>query len=206
MKITAIEPQKNLKRVNIFIDGEFAFGIDEYLRFKHSLHVDDEITQEFIDKILKAEEQLKANNYAFGLLSYRQRSEKELINALQRKGFDEEYIEKSLQYLRENKYIDDEYFTKSFIADKQNLNGFGAQRIKYELIKKGISNDIIQSQLIIDEDEEYQMALEIGEKKMKSFKNDEKDAIYRKLGGFLQRRGYSYDIVSKVLRTLLKDR
>lgn len=206
MKITGIEPQKNNKRVNVFIDGEFAFGIDEYLRFKHSLHVDDEITQEFIDNILKAEEQNKVNTYAFNLLSYRQRSEQELIGALQRKGFDEESISNTLEYLKENKYIDDVYFAKCFIADKQNLNGFGTQRIKYELIKKGVSKDIIQSQLIIDEDEEYQMALEIGEKKMKSFKNDEKDAIYRKLGGFLQRRGYSYDIVSKVLRTLLKDR
>lgn len=206
MRITNLDYQKNKKRINVYIDNKFAFGIDEELKFKYSIHVDDEVSEDFIKDVLKAEEQLKVNNHALRLLSYRQRSEKEVVEALRRKGYEEENISYTVEYLKRNRYIDDDYFTKSFIADKQNLNGYGYQRIKYELIKKGIRKEIIESHLIKDDHEEYELALNIASKKMKSYSNQERDAIWRKLGGFLQRRGYSYDIVSKVLRTLLEDR
>lgn len=206
MRITNLEYQKNKKRINVYIDNKFAFGIDEEIRFKYSIHVDDEVSEEFVKDVLKAEEQLKVNNHALRLLAYRQRSEKEIEIALRRKDYEEENINYTLDYLKRNKYINDEYFAKSFIADKQNLNGYGYQRIKYELIKKGIDKEIIESYLINDSDEEFELALNIGRKKLKSYSNQDKNAIWRKLGGFLQRRGYSYEIVSKVLRTLLEDR
>lgn len=206
MKITHLEYQKNKKRINLYIDNKFAFGIDEELRFKYSIHVGDEISEDFIRDVLKAEEQIKVNNHALRLLSYRQRSEKEIEMALRRKGYEEVNIDHTLDYLKRNKYIDDEYFAKSFIADKQNLNGYGYQRIKFELVKKGISKEIIESYLINDSDEEFELAMDIASKRLKSYSNQDKNTIWRKLGGFLQRRGYSYDITSKVLRTLLEDR
>lgn len=205
MKITDIEPQRNIKRVNIFIDGNFAFGLTVDLRFKYGLHIDDEITQDFIDNILKAEEQVKVTEHALNLLSYRQRSEKEIIAALNRKGYEETYIQHTLEYLKRNKFIDDYAFANSFIKDKQNLNGYGSVRIKFELMKKGISKDIIEATLVLEEDEEFDIAMLIALKKLKSYEGQDKNAIYRKLGGFLQRKGYSYDIVSKILRELLKD-
>ncbi len=206
MRITDLQYQKNKKRINVYIDNEFAFGIDEELKFRYSLHLDDEISQEFIDEVIKAEEQLKVNNYAFRLLSFRQRSEKEIHMALKRKGYNEENISHTIDYLKQNKYIDDEYFTKSFIADKQNLNGYGSQKIKYELIKKGISKETIEKHLIKDNQEEYELALQVASKKLNSYKDQDKNSTWNKLGGFLQRKGYSFDIISKVLRTLLEDR
>lgn len=206
MKITNLEYQRNKKRINVYIDGEFAFGIDEDLRFKYSIHVDDEVTDDFIQDVLKAEEQLKVNNNALRLLSYRQRSEKEIEVALRRKGFNEDNIGQTIGYLKKNKYIDDQYFAKSFIADKQNLNSYGAQRIRYELIMKGISKDIIDSILVENDDEEFELALNIGSKKLKSYKDEDRKKIWNKLGGFLQRKGYSYDITIRVLKTLLENR
>ena len=67
MKITNIELQKNRKRYNIYIDDEFAFGISDELRYKFGLHIDDNIEQDFIEDILKSEEQMKAINYALKL-------------------------------------------------------------------------------------------------------------------------------------------
>ncbi|TJX13866.1 hypothetical protein E9840_07835 [Tissierella creatinini] len=206
MRITDLQYQRNKKRINVFIDNEFSFGIDEELKFKYSIHIDDEISPEFIEDIIRAEEQLKSNNQALRLLSFRQRSEKEIEEALRRKGYNEENILHTIDYLKRNKYIDDEYFTKSFIGDKQNLNGYGSQRIKYELIKKGISKELIENYLLDNPDEEYELALKIASKKLKSYREEDKNSIWNKLGGYLQRKGYSYEIVSKVLRTLLEDR
>lgn len=205
MKITSIEPQKNKNRVNIYVDNLFSIGIENELRYKYKLEVDMEVDDNFIIDVLKAEEQYKVTSYALNLLSYRQRSEKEIYLALKRKGFDESYIRYSIDYCIVNNYLNDKTFAISFINDKLNLNKLGSERIKYELILKGISKDIIDELLIIDSDEQYEMAMELAQKRLPSYKKDKPDAIYRKLSGFLQRKGYPYDIISKVMRQTLKD-
>lgn len=204
MKITDIKPQKYKKRVNIYVDDKFAFGLSEDLLFKYSLHIGDTIDDEFIQDILLAEELTKTINFCLKLLTFRQRSKEELVRSLRRKGFEEFYIEKAIDYCKENNYINDTEFTRSFIQDKVNLNKYGSDRIKYELLNKGVSKDIIERELDIDEELEYNQAINLATKKLKSYEGQDYNTIYRKLGGFLQRKGYSYDIVSRVLRNILK--
>ena len=74
MIITKIEPQRNNKRVNIYIDGEFAFGILKEIQYKYKLWENTEIDRNYIEDILIAEQQAKANDYALRFISYRQRS------------------------------------------------------------------------------------------------------------------------------------
>ncbi|WFA09423.1 RecX family transcriptional regulator [Tissierella sp. Yu-01] len=204
MKITNIEPQKNSNRVNIYIDNKFAFGLSEELRYKFGLHIEDEIEQSFIDNILKSEEQANVTNYALKLLSYRQKTEVEMYKALKKKGYDDIFIEYTIKYLKENKYINDLEYARMFINDKQNLNKYGPNRIKFDLIKKGISKEIIESTLNISSDEEYDSAYDLAFKKQKSYHGQDRYAVYRKLGGFLQRKGYSYDTITKVLDEILR--
>lgn len=205
MKITSIEPQKNKNRVNIYVDNLFSIGIEEELRFKYKLEIGMEVNDEFIKEILKTEEQNKVTNHALNLLSYRQKSEKEIYHALKRKGFEDSYIENAINYCKEYNYLDDRAFAESFIKDKINLNKYGPERIRYELILKGVSKDIIDELLVIDYDEQYKAAMTIAEKKLKSYEKDDRNSIYRKLSGFLQRKGYPYDIISKVIKEILKN-
>lgn len=205
MKITDIMPQKRNGRVNIYINNSFAFGLNEELRFKYDLYVDKEITQDFINDVLKAEEQNKVLNHAFNILSYGQNSKKSLYTKLMKKDYEEEHVLRAIEYCEERDYIDDKAYAKSFIKDKVNLKKHGSNRIRYDLISKGVSKDIIDEVLDLNFDEEYERALELADKKVKSYKNDDTNAIYRKLGGFLTRRGYPYDIVTKVLRQILRD-
>ena len=124
MKITDIKPQKYKKRVNIYVDDKFAFGLSEELKYKYDLKIGDDVDDEFIQDILLAEELTKSINYALKLLTYRQRTEEELVRSLKRKGFDEFYIEKTMEYCKNNNYINDIEFTRSFINDKVNLNNY----------------------------------------------------------------------------------
>lgn len=205
MKITNIELQKNKKRYNIYIDNEFAFGITDELKFKYGLHIDDEIEQDFIDEVLKAEEQAKVTNYAIKLLSYNSKTEKGMYDSLKKKGYDEALIEKTINYLKDKRYIDDLEYAKLFIKDRTNVNRYGPNRIKFDLLKKGISNEIIESTLVIEPDEEYESGYELANKRVKRYEGQDKYAVYRKLGGFLQRKGYSYDVISRILDDILKD-
>ena len=204
MKITSIEPQRNKNRVNVYVDDLFTIGIDLELKYKHKLEVGMEVDDNFIKEVLKAEEQNKVTNHALNLLSFRQRSEKEIYTALKRKDYEEVYIEKAIEYCRDQKYLDDRAFAKAFIKDKLNINKLGEQRIKYELQKKGVSQAIIDDVLVLDRDDQFEVAFQLAEKKLPSYRNDDKNAVYRKLSGFLQRKGYSFEIVSKVMREVLK--
>lgn len=204
MIITDISSQRNKNRVNIYIDNKFAFGLTRDLLYKFDLCINQELEESFIENILKAEEQSKVTNAALNLISYRQRSIKEIYEKLKGKGYDEVFINKSIEYCKEQNYLNDHQFAESFIRDKQNLNKFGSTRIRYELIKKGVSKDIIEETLNFDKDEEYNVALTLAQKKINSYKGQERNSIYRKLGGFLQRKGYPYDIVTKVLKELLE--
>lgn len=203
MKITRIESQKNINRVNIYIDNKFAFGLTDEIRYKYDLHTNKEIDEEFIEDVLKAEEQNKVINKALNLISYRQRSIKEIKQNLKMKGYEDIYIEKAIEYCKNQNYLNDEEFANSFIRDKQNLNKLGSKRIKYELINKGVSKSVIEKILQIDPEDEYSIALGLAEKKINSYNGQDRNSIYRKLGGFLQRKGYPYDIVKKVLDDVL---
>lgn len=203
MKITKIEPQKNIERVNIYIDGEFAFGIMKEIQYKYGLSEEMEIDIQFIDEVLLEEERLKAKDKALRFLSYRQRSYKEVLDKLKKEGFGHEIINETMDFLKRYNLVDDLAFAKNFMMDKANLNKYGPVRIKYELYNKGIPEGIID-EVLEDYDDEYSVALELAKKKIKSYKNDDKNAIYRKLGGFLQRRGFSYECISKILRELVK--
>lgn len=202
MIITKIQPQKNDKRVSIYIDGEFAFGLMLETQYKYNLKEGMDIDIDFIETVLLEEEQLKAKNIALNFLTHRKRTAKEITDKLKEKGFEESIVEKTLDYLKNYGLVDDKDYANSFVKDKVKLNKHGPQRIKYDLYRKGISQEIIEEVLM--KDDEYPRALELAKKKMSSYKNDDRDKIYRKLGGFLQRRGYSYDCISKVLKELIK--
>lgn len=204
MKITKIKPQNNKDRVNIYLDGEFAFGLDMEIAYKYNLKKDMEIDESYIENVLKSEEQNSANDYALKFLSHRSRTEKEIVDKMIKKGFDEEVINETLAYLKKYNFIDDRRFAEIYTEEKIRLKKLGSYRIKHELQNKGVDESIASEIVEKYSDNEYERAMELATKKVKSYKNDDKNAIYRKLGGYLQRRGYSFECVSKVLKELVK--
>lgn len=205
MKITKIAAQKKKSRYNVYVDDNFSLGIHEDILVKYNLQKGMEVSDEFIQDILMAEEKNKTLHYCLNRLSYRARSEKELRISMERKGYTEDNIESAIDYCIENGYIDDLAFAKSFVNDKTNLNKYGPERIRYDLMIKGVSRDIIDQVLIVDRDDQLDMARELASKKISSYKNDAKRDIYRKLSGFLQRKGFTYDVISSVVRETLED-
>lgn len=206
-KITKVERQKkNSKRYSVFINDEFAFGVHEDILIKYELLKGKELDDAFIDDVIKAKEQNKANSYSLKLLSYRARSQKEIEKKMQQKGYEEETILNTIKYLIKCGYIDDRQFTYSFIKDKSNLKKYGKRRIQMELIQHGIDKDIIQELIeeLMNNNDEYERALELAIKKINtSYKKNDKKTQYSKLAGFLQRRGYDISTIKKVLQEVL---
>ena len=206
--ITKIEQQKkNPNRYSIYIGNEFSIGVHENTLVKFRLAKGMELEEDFIEQVLKEEEQNKANNYALKLLGYRPRSENEIIDKMRNKGYEIEFIDKTINYLKKYGYIDDKEYALTYSRDRMRVKKLGQQRIKAELLQKGVNKEVLEEALyeLIDKDDEYERALELAEKKINSsYRNDDKNAQYRKLGAFLQRKGYSFDTIKKVLNKVLK--
>lgn len=207
-EITKIAVQKkNKERYSIFIDGEYSFGVYENVLIKYGLRKGMMIEDEFLEDVLKKEEQECANNYALRLLNFKMRTEKEIERKMKEKEYTDDIIEKTIKLLKDYKYLNDEDYARKFIRDSSNLKNMGQERIKRELYMKGIDPEITRREIedIIDVDQEYEKAMEMAIKKRNTtYKNDDKNALYRKLGGFLQRKGYSMDIVMKILKEITK--
>lgn len=208
-KITAIEMQrKNKKRFNVYIDGKFAFGAHEDVLVWHRLTVGKEVSSEFIEEVILAEEQSKANNYALNLLGYRARSEQEIRNKLSQKGYEDDIIENTIQYLKKINYIDDYAFAKALVEDELKLKQSGEGLIRQKLYQKGISSEICQRVLeeLIDEENAIKACKKLAEKKLNTtYRKDLPLDKKRKVVAFLQRRGYSFDVIREALGELINE-
>lgn len=201
--ITKIEAQKTPDRVNIYINHVFAFGLYQNIRYEYNLKkgmcLDDDLVLELRTK----EEVEKTKSYALYLLNYGDNTEKMLKEKLLKKDFKEEHILEAIEYCKSFSYIDDRLYAERFIKDKVNLNKYGSNMIRYKLIEKGVSKELIEEVLNLDKDLEYENAKKLATKKLSSYKNLEDQVIKRRLSGFLQRKGYDFSIINKLLRELI---
>ncbi|MDH4222944.1 MAG: RecX family transcriptional regulator [candidate division Zixibacteria bacterium] len=203
-RITKIESQKrNPRRWSVFLDGKFAFGLDEEVLYKYGLKEGEELGQNKIEKIIQTETKKEAKDVSLRLLSYRMRSEREIRDKLKRKEFTKEIIDEVIENLKRMNLLDDYEFTSAWIRDRLSNNPRGKALLKQELYRKGIKEDIIKKTLkeyFSDETEELSLAKKLLDKRKKRYENLEPNVAKRRMSDFLLRRGFSYDIVKQVLK------
>ncbi|MEW8994035.1 recombination regulator RecX [Clostridium sp.] len=202
--ITKIEAQKKKdNRVNIFINGEFAFGCSSELVYYHNLAKGKEINVEELKEVIGEDNYITAKTKALKYIERALKSEFQVREFLQKKEYEDNFIDRVIEFLKEYKFIDDEYYAKAFVT--QNIRIEGKGNIKYKLIKKGISEDMINSILseISSEDEET-VALRLAEKKLKVLCKSEGNInkIKSKLNTFLISKGYNFDTIKSVVNKL----
>lgn len=205
-KITKIEYQKkNKNRVNIYLDESFSFGIDLNIMIKYSLTKNMELSDEFIEDILKSEEEINVYNYGLTVLSRSLKSEKQLKAKMLDKGYDNELIERVIEKLKSQRYIDDVYYCEALVNTRINGSKYGKRRIVQELYEKGIDRETTDNKLNeISDEEEFERAYELAMKKMKSIKDEDTLKKSSKLSNFLIYRGFDYETVKKVVERILK--
>jgi regulatory protein len=197
--ITAITRQKRDKeRVNIFIDGAFAFSLAEITAAW--LKVGQELSPEEITR-LDAEDSLeKAKQSAYRFISYRPRSTAEVRQNLLAKQYDEAVVEQVLSRLNELNLLNDRDFARFWIEQRETFKPRSQRALRQELHQKGVSREIIDEQ-IADLDETA-AARKAAEKKAQNWGHLPKDIFFSKMGGFLQRRGFNYAIAKTVSEEL----
>ncbi|MBF4695309.1 regulatory protein RecX [Fusibacter ferrireducens] len=157
-------------------------------------------------------EEEKWLNYAFYLLSFKMRTEHELIEKFNSRQVDEDIQQLVLSFLKSQKYIDDQFYAESYI--ESHASKYGPYRMKRTLKEKGISKVHIEKafEALASSIDPYKDARNILQKKMDGMSIDfeklKDDYVYKrkiqqKLSQFLAYRGFSLDVIKCVLSELL---
>jgi regulatory protein len=207
-KITAIRVQKrNPNRANVFVDDEFAFGVQMIEAAK--LSKGQYLTDEDIASLQQADQVAQAHESALRFLSYRPRSTAEVSRNLQQKGFSEATVQVVLRRLSRAELVDDEAFAEYWIRNRERFRPRGNYALRQELRQKGVSDSIIETSLEgVDEMQNaYQAATQRVDRWTRSQKLSEWDelTLRRKLTGYLRRRGFGYGIVQEVWERIRKE-
>src|SRR3989344_3776856 len=137
---------------------------------------------------------------ALRYLSFRARSEKEIFEYLSKKKHDPLIIQQVIKRLKEKKFLDDTEFAKLWIEQRQMLKGKSKFVIKQELIAKGVAKEIIDDVLEKFSQTDLEAAKNLFEKKKRRFSHYVGREYEKKVSEFLQRKGFSWDIVKKILQ------
>jgi regulatory protein len=198
-KITALKVQKrNSNRVNVFLDGEFAFGLARIVAAW--LTIGQELTPEKIQDLKVQDAKEVAYLRAIKFISYRPRSRKEVVDNLKKHEVPEATIEEVLSRLEEIKLVDDVRFAEMWVDNRSDLRPRGRYALRAELRQKGLDDDTIE-EAIADLDE-HPLALAAAERKASRYASLEEHAFRQKLYGFLSRRGFSFDVIKPVVQEL----
>lgn len=195
--VTNIEPQKkHPNRVNVFLDGTFAFGLANFVAAW--LHTGQELSDEKIKELLLQEEREAAYQRALHFLSYRPRSVHEVKERLSTAGYEPEVIDNVLNRLAEHKYIGDIQFAQQWIENRAAFRPRSHRALQYELKQKGVQEDVIADALASAPDEESQARL-AAEKYERRLQHLEWNVFRNRLAGRLGRLGFSYSVIKPIL-------
>ncbi|HEX2033886.1 MAG TPA: RecX family transcriptional regulator [Chloroflexota bacterium] len=202
-EVTGLEAQvRHPGRVNLYLDGRFAFGLDAEVAAEVGLRVGDVLSEQGVAELLQREAQQTAMQQALHLLSYRPRSEQELRRHLGQKGHAPETVEAVLSRLREFHYLDDSVFALSWVENRQRFRPRGARLLRAELRQKGVAPEVTEQAIEDAAGDERAMALEAAQRKLAGIRAADYQTFGRQLGGFLMRRGFAPDVVWEVVREL----
>lgn len=137
--------------------------------------------------------------------AYQERSENQVIEKLKNLGLhNEQEIYQLINELKNENFIDNERFIKSFVRGKFRNCDWGKLKIFYELQLQNFENKAIQEALKeIDEEEYLQKLHQLALKKLKSLQKDENR--YLKTQKYLHQKGFELELIQKILKEIKKD-
>ena len=138
----------------------------------------------------------KAATYA----SRSEHCESEVREKLIAWGATENEQEEIIEYLIDERYIDNQRYANSYTKDKFHFNHWGKYKISMMLRAKEIGNEEIEEALSQIEDEEYINKLQqILKDKFRSIKYSSEYEKKGKLFKFAQSRGFESSAISKII-------
>jgi regulatory protein len=199
-RVTALRPSKrDPDRIAVDLDGSFAFALPATLVADERIDVGATLDGDRVNSLLAADQASRATEAALVFLSYRPRSEKEVRDRLRRGGFEQDAIEHVIARLHEWRYLDDADFARRWVENRTAHRPRGRRLLQQELRHKGIDVEIAREAIDDADLDETGAAEALARRRLPAYAGDEPAAIRRRLGAYLARRGYGYDVIRVAL-------
>ena len=201
--ITAIRVQKkNPRRASIYLDGSFALGLGIEVVQDAGLRRGQALSDADLEALRLAEAQQRAYQAVLRLLNYRPRSTAEVRSHLLRRGYEEAQVTAAVARFQELGLLDDRAFARTWVQDRQDLRPRGRQGLAAELRRKGLAPEVIAEALdeAVDEESEAAQALALARTRARALAGVERSVFFRRLHGFLARRGFAAEVVARTVR------
>ena len=208
MEITDIKQQKRQRgRFSVYIDGKYAFSLD-YVTFTHAgLHIGDAISDEEVKLLSQKDEFFRARDYAYSLLSYRERTEHEMKSRLFEKGFSISVVRSVLDMLKSKDLINDRSFASKWVEDVLSHRPMGKLRVMHELRKRRVNDAIIDEVCRgrLEPVAEVTLARRAADKKLHALENYPQEVAKRRLFNFLKNRGFDFGVINDLMKEYFGD-
>jgi len=185
------------QRLLVLSDGrEFLFSEESCERLGVTEGL--EATPELLQQLERAERRVNAHDAALRLLASRPRSENEMRTRLALRGIDPGAIEDEIERLRASGLLDDEKFANAWVEDRKRVSPRGRRMVRYELLGRGIDPEAAERAVEDIDDRETALILARTRARRTAVANYE--AFFAKVGGFLRRRGFDYEVTAYATR------
>jgi regulatory protein len=204
--ITAIKASKNpqIQRSNIYLDGKFAFSLDNEVILKKTLKIGQPLSEQQLAQLNGTDSQLRCLNAAYQFLEVRPRSRSEMSLRLTKRGFTEPDIESTLSKLEELHLLDDQAFAEYWKENRTAFRPRSRNMLKQELRGKGVASEVINTAL--GELDESANAYQAAVTKSRSLRETDYRIFRQKLSGFLLRRGFGYGVIKNTVKRVWEEK
>lgn len=138
--------------------------------------------------------------------AYQERCVKDVTDKLKTFDISPKEREEILNYLIDNRFVNNERFARSFVRGKINQSGWGVNKIRFQLTQKGIDKEIIEEALQTFDKEAYrQRLIDILTVKAKTVKAANDFEKKRKLAAYAIQKGFEANLVWEVLKVDFAD-
>lgn len=200
-QITDIRPQqKRQDRVSIFIDGRYAFALDQLSAHEARLEIGQELSDDRLSELLEMAGLDSALSVALRYLAARPRSERELRSRLRQRNIGDALIDRTVEQLRTRGLLDDFTFAQYWVDQRVTFRPRSRRMLEMELRQKGINPSTIED-ATLDMDDEAE-AYRAAQRRARTLPTDDFESFFKKLVDHLARRGFGYATASKTARGL----
>ena len=197
MNIIKYERLKNGK-YKVYLDNEDTITLYEDVILNNNLLISKHISD--LDKLLSENNEYEAYNKAIKYIGVKMRSKKE-IKAYLSKYYEDDIINEILDKLVQNGLINDSKYVYAYYLDKINLSNDGPNKIKDNLLKLGINEEVINNNITVDNKLIYDKLNHLIDKKIKTSKGYSGNILKQRLISYFINQGYDIDMINEIINT-----
>jgi regulatory protein len=188
----------------VFLDGRYAFSLGPEAVARENLEVGQEISVAQVEALTGREQMQRCLEAAYRYLGYRPRGESEIRGRMQRRGFAAETIDAAIARLKEQNLLDDQAFAQFWKENRESFSPRSRWLTGMELKRMGVTNSAVEQAIAGMDDGEsaYRAALQKTRRGMPA----DYPSFRRRVGDYLRRRGFSYEVIGHTLERIWQER